>query len=204
MATASSRGSLTDWLARFAGTRAAAVIVAAWGFGEAILLPLVPDLLLLPLAVAAPRRAAGLFGWTLLGALGGSLLLSAIALHDPAAAHRIVLGVPGIRRDMIDAAAAATATGNPVAMVHLGPGTPLKVYTIAWWAGAGSSFGYVVGVVANRLVRIGAGVLVFALIGLLAPRWIRRHERIAVTAYVLFWLGVAYAASQIEGAPRIP
>ena len=181
-------------------------MVAAWGFGEAILVPLVPDLLLLPLVAAAPRRAARLMGWTLLGALLGSLVLSAITLSDPAAGRGIVLGVPGIRPDTIESAEVAVAGGDPLSMVHLGPGTPLKVYTVAWWAGeeaTGTPIGYVAGVVANRLVRIGTAVVLFALIGLLAPGWIRRHERRALAAYVVFWLGVAWLASQIEGAPRI-
>lgn len=194
---------MTDGLARVAGGRLAAVVVAAWGFGEAILLPLVPDLLLYPLVTAAPWRAASLFGWTLLGAMAGSLVLSAITLSDPAAGRGIVLGVPGIRQDMLASAEASVAGGDPLAMVHLGPGTPLKVYNVAWWAGSGAPLAYVVGVIANRLVRIGAGIVVFALLGWLAPRWIRRHERLAVAAYVVFWLAVALAASRIEGAPPV-
>ena len=124
-------------------------------------------------------------------------------MNDAAAGRGIVLGVPGIRMDMIESAAVAVAGGDPLAMVHLGPGTPLKVYMVAWWAGTGSAPAYVVGVIANRIVRIGAGLAVFALIGLLAPRWIRRHEQMALAGYVGFWLVVAWLASQMEGAPRL-
>jgi hypothetical protein len=195
---------MIDALARMARGRLAAAIVAAWGFGEAIVVPLVPDLLLLPLVTAAPRRALALFGWTLVGAIAGSLVLSAITLSDPAAGRGIVLGVPGIRPDIIEAAEAAVAGGDPLAMVHLGPGIPLKVYTVAWWAGSVAPLApYLVGVVANRIVRIGAAIAIFALLGLLAPRWLRRHERLALAGYVVFWLGVAWLAGQIEGAPAL-
>jgi len=43
-------------------------------------------------------------------------------------------------------------------------------------------------VVLNRLTRIGPMVLAAALIGWLAPAWIRRHEALVLTAYGLFWL----------------
>jgi len=196
-------GSITDGLARLANRRATAVFVAVWGFGEATIFPLVPDLLLYPLAVAAPRRAASLFGWTLVGAILGSLVLSSIALNDAAAARDLVLGVPGIRPDMLEIATASVVGGDPLSMVHLGPGVPLKLYSVAWWAGPGTPLAYVVGVIANRLVRIGAGVVVFAVLGWLAPGWVRRHEWLALAAYAAFWLVVAMVAGLFPGAPQL-
>ena len=192
------RSVITDALGRFARRRATSLVLVAWGFAEATILLFVPDLLLYPLVVAAPRRAVPLFGWALAGALLGSLVLSAVTLSDPATGRGLVLGVPGIHDQTIEAAEAAVRDGDPLAMVHLGPGTPLKVYSVAWWAGAGTVAAYLVGVVANRLVRIGSGVLVFALLGALAPRWIRRHERIALAAYAIFWGVVAALAIGIE------
>jgi len=201
VATEPLSGSITDAVARLAGRRVTGIAVGLWGFGEATIVPLVPDLLLYPLVVAAPRRVATLFGWTLLGSMLGCLVLSSITVADAAAGREIVLGVPGIRIDMVDAATAAVATGDPLSMVHLGPGIPLKVYSVAWWAGSGSPLAYLLGVIANRLVRIGAGVAIFALIGRLAPGWVRRHELLAIAAYVAFWLVVGLIAGRIEGAP---
>jgi hypothetical protein len=163
--------------------------MATWGFGEAILLPIVPDVLLWAVAAAAPRRAAPLFAWTLLGALLGSLVLSAVAMWQPATARDLVLAVPGIDRPMLDEAIIAVREGDPLSMAHFGPGTPLKVYTVAWWEGSGTPAGYLVGLVANRLERIGPGVALMALIGALVPMWIRRRERPLLVGYVLFWVG---------------
>jgi hypothetical protein len=184
-----SVGPITNVGARFAGRWIGIAVCAAWGFGEAILLPIVPDVLLYPLAAAAPRRAAPLFGWTLLGALLGSLVLSAVASSQPAAARDLVLAVPGIDRPMLDEAVIVVRDGDPLSMAHFGPGTPLKVYTVAWWEGSGTLAGYLVGLVANRLERIGPGVAVMALIGAIAPMWIRRRERLLLVGYVLFWVG---------------
>lgn len=181
------------------GRWAAIAAIAAWGFGEAILLPVVPDVLLYVLAVAAPQRAAPLFGWAVLGALVGSLVLSAVALNQPASGREIVLGVPGITEKTLASAELVVGDGDPLAMVHLGPGIPLKVYSVAWWDGIGSPAGYVVGVLANRLIRIGPGVVVFWLIGTLAPMFVRRRERLLAVGYVLFWVVIAMLASRIEG-----
>ncbi|MBI2781200.1 MAG: hypothetical protein HYX55_05335 [Chloroflexi bacterium] len=190
---------VTNVVERFAGRWVAIAIIAAWGLGEAIVLPVVPDVLLYVLAIAAPRRAAPLFGWAVLGALVGSLVLSSVALDDPASGRGMVLGVPGITEQTLGAAQLAVRDGDPLAMVHLGPGIPLKVYTVAWWEGAGTPAGYVVGVLANRLIRIGPGVALFWLIGTLAPAFVRRRERLLAIGYVLFWVLIGLLAGRIEG-----
>jgi hypothetical protein len=192
---------MIEALERLAGRWWTRVLVALWGFSESIFLPLVPDVLLLPLAAAAPRRALSMFGWTLVGALAGSLVLSAVTLSDRETGRGIVLGVPGIHAQMVESAEADVRGGDPLAMVHLGPGTPLKVYTISWWEGDGSPGGYVAGVIANRLVRMGTVVALFAIVGWLAAAWIRRRPWLAVAAYLLFWAVVAVVADRVEGLP---
>jgi MYXO-CTERM domain-containing protein len=192
-------GPITNAGARIATHWVAIVVLAAWGFGEAILVPIVPDVLLCLLAVAAPRRAAPLFGWTVLGALVGSIVLSSVTLGDPAAGRGIVLGVPGITQAALDSATGAVHDGNPLAMVHIGPGTPIKVSTVAWWAGSGTPAAYLAGVLLNRLVRIGPDVALFALLGLLAPAFVRRRERLLLVAYALFWLLIGMLANRVEG-----
>ena len=187
----SAVGSITDAVARFANRRAAIGVMAAWGFGEALVLPIVPDVLLCLLAAAAPRRALALFGWVVVGAMAGSMALAALAIQQPATAADLVLHVPAIDRPMLNAATEATAGGDPLSMAHFGPGTPLKVYTVAWWSPGGTGLldGFVAGVVANRLERIGPPVLATALFGLLLPRLLRRRERVLLAAYLLWWTG---------------
>ena len=199
MSPSSRVGPITNAVERLAAGWPTVAVIAAWGFGEGIVLPVVPDVLLYVLAVAAPRRAAPLFAWAVLGAMVGSLVFSAVTLSEPANGRGIVLSVPGVTEQTLKKAEAAVGGGDPLAMVHLGPGIPLKVYTVAWWEGTGTPSGYVVAVVANRLVRIGPGVLLFALIGLLAPAFVRRRERLLIGAYVLFWVAIGILAGRIEG-----
>lgn len=180
--------ALFERLDRIATGRAGVALLAAWGFGEATVLPIVPDVLLYVLAAAAPRRAFALFAAAVAGALAGSAVLYAIALAAPSAAEGLVVSVPGIDRSMVDAARQVMAGGDPRAFVLLGPGTPLKVDTVAWASGSGTSLGLLGGIVLNRLTRIGPGLVLAALVGSTAPGWLRRHERGVVIAYVVAWV----------------
>lgn len=189
------RPGMTDAIGRLATlaqSRLGTLVVAAWGFGEAIVLPIVPDVLLYLLTAAAPRRALPLFAWTVAGALAGSLVLGAVTQAQPETGRSIVLAVPGIDEPLLADAEADVAGGDPLSMAYFGPGTPLKVYTVAWWTGPRDADGHLLGVVANRFARIGPGVLLAAFLGWLAPAWIRRRERLLLAGYVAFWV-VFYA-----------
>jgi hypothetical protein len=70
---------------------------------------------------------------------------------------------------------------------QVGPGPPLKVYTVEWTAAGGSFPGLILGVLLNRVTRIGPIVLVAALAGRLFPDWLRRHERPVIAGYAVAW-----------------
>lgn len=177
-------------LERFAGTRAAIILALAWGFAEAIAFPVVPDVLLGIFALAAPRRAVPVFLAAVGGALVGSVVLAALAAADPAAIRGLLLTLPGIHVGMLDDAARATASGDPLALALFGPGTPLKVYTAAWIAGAGSVPGLLLAIAINRVTRIVPGVATLAIAGIVAPGWVRRHGRAVTLGYAAFWIGL--------------
>jgi 1-acyl-sn-glycerol-3-phosphate acyltransferase len=182
--------TLIDDLAQFAAGRRAIALVAVWGLAEAILLPVVPDVALCLLALAAPRRAAVLFAAMVAGAVAGSLILHAWASADPDGVARLLLLLPGIDQPMLDGAARAVDGGNLGAFAGFGPGTPVKVYTRAWAADGGSPLLLVLGIVLNRVTRVGSAVLVATLLGLAAPGWLRRHDRQVIAAYAAFWIAL--------------
>ncbi len=177
-----------DAIARFAASRGAVVLVAAWAFGEAIVLPVVPDVALDLLALAAPRSGLRLFAVATLASLAGSLALFAFASATPEAARAIVLAVPGIPERMLDAASQTVAAGAPSSIAQLGPGTPLKVFTVAWAAGPGSIVPFLVGAILNRITRMGPTLVAAAAVGALAPGWLRRHERLVIAGYGVAWV----------------
>jgi hypothetical protein len=184
-------GSLTtmfERLERFAATRQATILIGAWGMAEAIAFPVVPDVALYLLVMAAPRHAARLFAAAIVGALAGSAVLAGLTMVDPEAARSLMLAIPGISPQMLEAAERGFAGGNVLGFVGFGPGTPVKVDVVAWVLAGGSPPLLALGVIVNRLTRIGPGVLATAVIGLLAPRFLRRYERQVVAIYVSLWV----------------
>lgn len=176
--------------AALAGSRRGLVLVAVWACAEAILFPVVPDVMLLPLVAAAPRAMRRLFLALLAGALVGSAILAIWALADPDRVGSLLASLPGMDATTLPAVEAEIATRGATAFAQLGPGVPLKVYTTAWIVDGGSPVVLAAAVIANRVTRIGPGLLVAAAIGWFAPRALRRHERLATLAYVLGWVGL--------------
>jgi 1-acyl-sn-glycerol-3-phosphate acyltransferase len=183
-------GAALDALARFAATRGAAVLVAAWAAAEAIVLPVVPDVALVLLALAAPRRSAPLFAALVAGALAGSLVLFGLATAAPDRVDTTLRAIPGIDEATIAAADASLADDGVAGFAQFGPGPPLKVYTAQWAATDGGVFGLLAGVVLNRLTRIGPVLVAAAVAGWLIPGWLRRHERLVLAGYALAWAAV--------------
>jgi hypothetical protein len=177
-------------LERFAAGRGAVALVGLWAFAEAIVLPVVPDVALGLLVLAAPRRALVLFGGLLAASLVGTGVLFLAATVAPDAVTTVILAVPGIPASMLADARATVAEGDPTALALFGPGTPLKVYTLAWATGPGTLLPLAAGAIINRLTRIGPGLVAIALIGAVAPDLLRRHERLVLLAYAAFWVAL--------------
>ena len=179
-------------VARFANGRSGPLALFLWAAAEAVALPVIPDVLLGLLVLAAPRRLPILFGALCLGSLAGSLVLYGLTVADPQAVRQLLVGLPGIDEPMLAAASATVASGNPMSMLLFGAGTPLKVYTFAWANGAVSPLGFLPAVILNRISRIAPLAVAQAGLGVLAPEFLRRHERVVLGLYVAAY-AVLYA-----------
>jgi membrane protein YqaA with SNARE-associated domain len=189
--TASSADhSILAGLARFANGRGGPLALFLWAAAEAVALPVIPDVLLGLLVLAAPRRLPILFAALCLGSLAGSLLLYGLTVADPEAVRHLLLGLPAIDEPMLAAASATVASGNPMCLLLFGAGTPLKVYTFAWANAAVSPTGFLPAVVLNRISRIGPLAVAQAGLGALAPDFLRRHERLVIAVYVAAYLAL--------------
>lgn len=181
---------MIDRIADLARSRRGLLLVALWACAEAVLFPVVPDVVLLPLVAAAPRSMSRLVLGLFAGALVGSAILAALVVADPGRVGSALASLPGMDATTLPAVEAEVAAQGAAAFAQFGPGVPLKVYTTAWVAEGGSPIILVGAVLVNRVTRIGPGILVAALIGWLAPAFLRRHERLAVAAYALGWTGL--------------
>jgi membrane protein YqaA with SNARE-associated domain len=168
------------------------LLVGAWGFAEAVFLPIVPDVVIGLFALVAPRAVPRLFVALVVGALLGTAVLYALATVAPEAVASMLLALPGITPDMLAAARVQVAGGDPLSIAAVGPGTPLKVYTWAWATGPANPVALAIGAVLNRITRIALPLAMLAIVGLVAPAFLRRHDRLVLAAYAAFYV-VAYA-----------
>jgi len=188
-----AREPIIERLATFAGRPLALATMAAWAAAEAIVLPVVPDVGLGLLALAAPRHAWRLLAAVVGGAVLGSVVLALLAVQSPDPVRAMLLGIPGIDAAVLADARADLAGGGIVGFAQVGPGVPLKVYTAEWVGLGGDLGGVVAGAVLNRLTRVGPAVVVAVVLGWFFGPWIRRHSAITLGVYAAFWI-VMYAA----------
>ncbi len=185
--------SAVDRIGRFAGSASAVALLTGWALAEAIFLPVVPDVGLGLLVLAAPSRAVRLFGAVAIGAIAGTLVLAAIALQSPDAARAMLLGIPGIHPGVLAGVDLVLARDGVLGFAQFGPGAPLKVYRVEWLAHGGDMAGLLAGAVLNRVTRIGPPLIAAVAIGHFAGPRLRRHSGATNAAYAAFWL-LVYAA----------
>jgi membrane protein YqaA with SNARE-associated domain len=103
----------------------------AWGFAEATLFFIVPDVLLTWFALRSPRAARAACVWATAGALLGGTVMHSWGASDPGSARAALERLPAIGRASCDAVG-AQLRAQGVAAVFLGPirGTPYKVYAV--------------------------------------------------------------------------
>jgi hypothetical protein len=183
-----SPANALDLVERIARGHVGAAVLGVWAAAEAVVLPIVPDVGLGILVMTVPSRAARLFAAVLVGALAGTLVLATFASQAPDEARGLVLRIPAIDAAVLADAEADLARDGIAGFAQLGPGPPLKVYTVEWLRRGGDIAGAVVGTILNRITRIGPVLLVAAAIGYVAGPWFRRHARLTLVAYATVWL----------------
>lgn len=163
----------------------------AWGFAEATLFFLVPDVLLTRSALEHPKRAYVASLFALAGALVGGTLLFLWGGLDSESARSALDKVPGIRPDMLVTVNEQLKESGPIALFQGPPrGVPYKIYAIEWGALGGSLAAFLAYSVPARLLRFWVTA---ALAAALRQSALRKLSLAACTRiHAGFWL-VFYA-----------
>ena len=172
--------------------RAALILALVWGYAEATLFFIVPDVLISFIVVAhGVRRAA----WSALiaaaGAALGGLTMYAWAATAPEAARAAIAALPAIDMGLVERAQGALADGGYWAMLRGSfTGTPYKVFAVGagalhwpWWQ-------FVLLTPLVRLPRFLVTIVLTAPVGHLFVR--RLSVRACLTLLAGFWV-VFYA-----------
>ena len=170
-------------------SRGALWVGAGWGFAEALLFFIVPDVWLGLVALYAPRRMLITLVAIVLGAIvgAGALYLATLAFGDGLSG--VIVALPGISdADLLQARTELTAQG-PIAFLNgILQGLPVKVYIHAAALDGADLAQVIVFTVLNRLERLLVFGLVMALIGWLGRPLVRRWPRGCLAVYGVGWV----------------
>lgn len=143
------------------------ILAALWGFAEATLFFIVPDVLLSWLGLRQQRSAWIASGYALLGALLGCVLMYRWGVHDLPAVRNLLAMLPGIDVVLLDTARRQLQEFGMLALFKGGfGGVPYKTYAIH---AAAEGLGLGVFLAASVFARW----LRFAVV-MLATRWLVR------------------------------
>ena len=160
-----------------------------WGFAEATVFIIVPDVLVSWVAIHSYKRAFIASLWVLCGALIGGCLLWFVGKTDPEPARALFVSLPAISAAMI-ADVRSQLDDIGLMAVIIGPlsGTPYKIYAVE---AANLGFG-----LANfLLISIPARLLRFLLVGVVSGaigQFVQRKSglRVARILLAVFWVGL--------------
>ena len=160
----------------------------AWGFAEATLFFIVPDVLLTWIAAFRPARTLPAIGACLLGALLGGALMFTAATRDPAGTRQLVERVPAIGTELVDRTGRGLDASYPRQMLVGGlSGVPYKVLAIEAAAEDGSLAKFLGWSVPARLPRWLALAFLARTVARVARGRFRNADRGLVATWAVAW-----------------
>ncbi len=178
--------TLRHRVAGLAGSRAGIAVVAGWAAAEAFSWPIVPEVLVGLLVLAAPRRAPVLAATAVVASTAAAVLALLLAgagwsFPQPLVTHRMQVEA---RREV----ATEGATGvrhQPMS------GIPLKVYATAAGRAHSDPATFARATVEGRGLRMVVVSAALALVGALGRRWRRYYPLVVANGLLLFAVGLA-------------
>jgi 1-acyl-sn-glycerol-3-phosphate acyltransferase len=172
-------------VARLATSGVGLGIVAAWSFAEAIVWPLVPELVLFALLLAAPRAGVRLIPTAVLASMAGGLCT--LALGAAGAAPE----APLVTERMRITVAQQTAVEGADAVRHQPlSGIPFKIYAAEAGRAGVESLPFLGAAISHRGVRIATVGVACSVLGGALSRWPQRYLQVVGSGSALFAVGL--------------
>ncbi len=165
-------------------------VSAGWGFAEATLFFLVPDIAIGWASLGGVRRGVVALAAAVAGAVAGGIVMYLLAAAAPAAMRATVDGVPFVTPAMFESVEAGFREWGALGMIPnpLG-GIPYKVYAVLAPEHVGI-LAFALLTVPARIVRIAATWAGFTLAGVLFRPLVLARRRTVAVLYALFWIGL--------------
>lgn len=162
---------------------------ATWGWAEAILFFIVPDLWLGFVALYAPRRMLVTLGAIMVGAALGAVCLYVATLAFGADLSAVIVALPGSLPTDVEQARAELAEQGAIASLNgVLQALPVKTYIHASALEGIGLVEVVVFTLLNRIERLLLFGVVMALVGWLGRRFITRWPVLAAGLYLAAWV----------------
>jgi 1-acyl-sn-glycerol-3-phosphate acyltransferase len=170
---------------RLAASTAGVALVAVWSFAEAVVWPLLPEVVLFALVLAAPRAGLRLVPTAVLASMAGGLCTLALGMAGAAPA------APLVTERMRAAVAEQTAAEGAQAVRHQPlSGIPFKVYAAEAGRAGVEPLPFLGAAVGHRGVRIASVGAACTLLGVGLRRWPQRYVQVVATGSALFAVGL--------------
>jgi membrane protein YqaA with SNARE-associated domain len=169
-----------------------------WGFAEATLFFVVPDVLLTFVALYSPRRTPKLVAFILLGSLAGGSLMFYLGARNPQQAETMVLRVPFVSPAMFDKTHRGFERDGLWTLAKApGNGIPYKVYCVQ--ASRYVTWGSFIAMsVLARLERFAPFWIVAVGLGITFRTRIHRRPAFPAAIHAVLWiLGYAWYWSRV-------
>lgn len=160
-------------------------IALLWGFAEATLFFVIPDVWITRVALRSWRESLVATAFAIAGALAGGALVYAWGAHDPGSVRAMFDALPAISPELIDSIAMRwREMGVWAPLVGAFSGVPYKLYAAA----ASDVVGLPLFLLLSVLAR-GARFVVFASVAHVAARWAtpRLGERRVLVVWLCLW-----------------
>jgi membrane protein DedA with SNARE-associated domain len=162
-----------------------------WGFAEATLFFIVPDLYLGFIALFNWRKGLQAVLWTVAGALLGGAIMYSLASNNPQATAEIVMQVPLIGPDMLQTVRDQLRSQGLFSLLSgLFAGIPYKIYAVEAGSQNQSIPEFLIMTIPARLARILPATGIAGIVGVAFRRIVKRQTIAALSLYFLFWFGI--------------
>jgi hypothetical protein len=159
-----------------------------WGFAEATLFFIIPDVVLSWAALAGARCGIKVLSGIIPGAVVAGSCMYLWASWQPETARSAVAAVPFVRARMFDRVQADyRAHGVAGIFYTMGTGVPYKVYAVLA-PSVSSSVAFALITIPARLERMALSWLIPAGLGWFLRRWILNHWRATTVLFTAFWI----------------
>jgi membrane protein YqaA with SNARE-associated domain len=174
---------------RLATGRAVMWIAFVWGFAEATLFFIVPDVLLTWIATRSLRSAMQATLAALAGALIGGAAVVAFAHTSADTARAVLLHIPGINAHLLERVGGQVDELNWLAVLF-GPlkGIPYKIYAVEWGRRDGALLPFLLISIPARWVRFALSAVLARVIAYLLGPLTHRRARIETMILAAIWI----------------